>query len=330
MLNSIKSFLKKWVLNNIGYKILALVFAFVMWLVIMNITDPVITKTVTNIPVVVENEDKVLDGTHIYTVVSGDTATIVVSGNRSIVGGLSSSDFIAKANMEELSITNAVPITVELSGDYSRFAGSVNIAQKTNSMIVSIENMAEKSLSVEVEFTGKEPEDLLIEDAVSEPAKVTLYAPETVIKQASKAVARIPYSDITGDGTIYTDVMIFDGNDDVINLNEHSYLDVPTVGVNISTSAIKSLPISIYPMGEPNPGYKVTDIVYSKNEIKVRGDKEVLDALSRIDLPSWLLDVSGKDKDVTISVNLIDYLPYGVVPNSDSGTITIVATISKR
>ena len=94
----IRKFFQKWILNNIGFKILALIFAFVVWLVIMNTTDPVTTRTITGIPVEILNEDKVKDGEHVYTIVSGNTATIVVSGNRSIIGALSAADFRATAD----------------------------------------------------------------------------------------------------------------------------------------------------------------------------------------------------------------------------------------
>ena len=67
-MSKVKMFLQKWIVNNIGFKILALVFAFVLWLVITNTTDPVTTRTITGIPVQIENESMVLDGSRVYTI----------------------------------------------------------------------------------------------------------------------------------------------------------------------------------------------------------------------------------------------------------------------
>ncbi|MBR6349043.1 MAG: hypothetical protein IKR67_00695, partial [Lachnospiraceae bacterium] len=80
-----KEILQKWVINNIGYKVLALVFAFVLWLVIVNLTDPTVSLTISNIDVEILNEDAVADGSHVYTIESGKVISVTVSGKRSIV-----------------------------------------------------------------------------------------------------------------------------------------------------------------------------------------------------------------------------------------------------
>lgn len=325
----VKKFLQKWIINNLGFKILALVFAFVLWLVITNTTDPVTTRTISGIPVQIENEELVLDGSRVYTVVSGNTATVVVSGNRSVIGTLTASDFVATADFSELSITNAVPINVELSGEKARYASSVTITLKTHSMVINLEDMDEVAMNVEVDFTGQEPEDMIIEDAAANPAKVTLYAPESVIKQADRAVVLINYSEVTGDTTLQKTLVIYDRSGAAIELTEDTYLDTETVDVTITTSKIKSVPVYIEAYGTPAEGYELTDIAYSKNNVSIRGDEASLAGIEEIVLPGTLLNVQGAKEDVTLIVNMEEYLPYGVTFYGDTGTITITATIAK-
>ena len=81
----LRRILRKYIINNIGYKILAVVFSFLLWLVILNITDPEYTRTISNIPVQVVNENLVLDGDHVYTISSGDVTSIILTGKRSII-----------------------------------------------------------------------------------------------------------------------------------------------------------------------------------------------------------------------------------------------------
>lgn len=326
-MQSVKKFLQKWIVNNIGFKILALVFAFVLWLVITNTTDPVTNRTITGIPVQIENEQLVLDGSRVYTVESGSTATVVISGNRSVIGNITASDFIATADFAELSITNSVPINVELTGEKARYASSVTITLKTNSMIINLEDMDSKTMNVETEFVGEQPEDIIIEDAASTPAKVTLHAPESVINLAAKAVVQINYNEVNGDTTLHKDIMIYDHNGDPIELNSDTYLEDASVDVKITTSHIKSVPLYIEATGIPATGYELSDITYSKSTVSLRGSEASLNAITDIVLPPGLLNVQSAKEDVSVTVNIEDYLPQGVTIYGDTGTLTITATI---
>lgn len=328
-MEKVKEFLQKWIINNLGFKILALVFAFVLWLVITNTTDPVTTKTITGIPVQIENESLVLDGSRVYTVEAGNTATVVVSGNRSVIGNMTASDFIATADFAELSITNAVPIKVELTGDKARYASSVTITLKTNSMIINLEDMDSMTLNVEVQFSGEQPQDMIIEDAASMPAKVTLHAPESTIRKADKAVAVVDYSEVGGDVALSKELVIYDKNGSVIEQTADIYLETKTVELKITTSRIKSVPIYVEAYGVPETGYEVTDIVFSKENVSLRGPDGSLSAISEIVLPTGILNVQGAKADVSITVNLEDYLPPGVTIYGDTGTVTITATVEK-
>ncbi|MBR2696041.1 MAG: hypothetical protein IKE48_00865 [Parasporobacterium sp.] len=329
-MSKVKMFLQKWIVNNIGFKILALVFAFVLWLVITNTTDPVTTRTITGIPVQIENESMVLDGSRVYTIESGDTATVVVSGNRSIVSTLTASDFVATADFAALSITNAVPIEVDLVGDKARYAGSITITLKTHSMMINLENMDKETLDVEVQFVGQEPEDMVIEDAMANPVRVTFHAPESNITGEERAVAQIDYSEVTRDITLDKDLIIYDSSGNPITLGGDTYLDHPTVTVKITTSSIKSVPISIEASGQLPEGYELTGITYSKNNVSIRGDENVLSTINEIYLPHELLNIDGAEGDVTITVDVGQYLPEGVTLHGDTGTVTIVATITKK
>lgn len=329
-MTKIKEFLKKWVVHNIWYKVGALAFAFVLWLVVVNINDPTINRTITNIPVNIIHEEKVLDGSRVYTIESGETAVITVSGNRSIVSTLTAKDFIAKADFSELSITNAVPIVVELTGEAARYSGSVNITLRTNSMVISIEDMDEKNIPVEAVAKGTAPDNVFIEDVSASPAQVTLRAPKSVVKAAEKAVAYVNAASINDNMIIDCDLVIMSNQGDEIKQNNDIKLSTNTVSVQVITSVSKTAKVSIVPSGTPAEGMECTGVTYSKDSITIRGSKEVIDNIGTIILPSELLSIEGKDKDVSIKVDLSKYLPEGVIVNSEDTTITITATIAKK
>ena len=105
--------MKKFFFNNIGYKLLAIIFAVLLWLVVVNITDYTITVKIEDIPVDQKNSDVLEDLDQVYEVVKGDTVDIYVKGRRSVVGNLTAKNFYAYADVTQMSITNSVQIYVE-------------------------------------------------------------------------------------------------------------------------------------------------------------------------------------------------------------------------
>ena len=326
----VKAFLKKWIVNNIGFKILAVVFAFVLWLVILNTTDQETTRTITSIPVTIENEARILDGTHVYTVESGETATVVVSGKRSIVNTLNPSDFSAVANFAELSLTNAVPIKVELTGDKAKYANSITITQKTMSMVINLEDVTEKVFDVQVVFKGETPANLIVEDASTTPAMVTLTAPESITNRVDKIVVEVNAAEITGDVQLQLEPTIYDFNGRIVQQNMETYLNHEQVSVNVITETTKLVPIQITPIGTPDEKSVLKGISYSKSGVTLKGSADVIQGIEALELPGELLNIEGAKEDVKITVNLADYLPYGVSIYGDTSSITITASITRE
>ena len=108
--------LTKRITNNFGLKVLAVVFAIVIWLVVVNIEDPEKTKGFT-IPVTIENSDYLTDMGKTYDILNNsDKISFTVTGKRSIIEELSDSDFTAVANMENVNDElTTVPVSVAAS-----------------------------------------------------------------------------------------------------------------------------------------------------------------------------------------------------------------------
>jgi hypothetical protein len=72
-------------MKNLWLKLLALVVAFIVWLVIINITDPTISRQFTDIPVDILNENVITSANQVYEVESGKTVDVTVKGKRSFI-----------------------------------------------------------------------------------------------------------------------------------------------------------------------------------------------------------------------------------------------------
>ena len=326
----IKAFLKKWVFKNAGYKLLALALAFILWIVILNVTDPDTTKTISNIPVTILNEEEILDGTRIYEIVSGDITSITVTGSRSIVSGLSEDDFVATADFSELSTSNTVLINVEMTGDMSKYSSKLDITVKTPSMVLSIDEITTLKVAVEIVFTGEKEDDEFIDDEYSTPEYVTITAPQSVLDTVESAVAYVDYSEIDGDTSIRTPIYILDSDGKEVDLGSYGSTDCSSVIVEIEASYTKT--VEIY-MDDPEDttadGYEYTGLGYTMDTVVIKGSKTLIENIETVEIPSALLDLTDAKSNVSVLANLSDYLPDGVSVYGSISSVVITAYVEE-
>ena len=98
--------------HNLGLKIMAVVFSILLWLVAVNINDPVERKIFRDVKVETTNTSVLTDENKLYQVLDDtDTVTVTVRASRSVLENLNSSDISATADFSELSFTNTVPVS---------------------------------------------------------------------------------------------------------------------------------------------------------------------------------------------------------------------------
>ena len=112
--------LAKKLTNNLGLKVLAVLFAIALWIVVVNIDDPVKPAQYT-ISVTQDNMDYLTsNGKYSETLGGKNTVTFTASAKRSILEKLSNTDFTAVADMEKIEYVEGdgvcrVPIMITCS-----------------------------------------------------------------------------------------------------------------------------------------------------------------------------------------------------------------------
>ena len=86
--------------NNLGFKLLAVFFAIILWLVVYNVDDPVVTRTYST-SVSMVNQDTIQDK---YFEILDNTNTVEfsVSAKRSVLDKIDDGDFSASADFNDL------------------------------------------------------------------------------------------------------------------------------------------------------------------------------------------------------------------------------------
>lgn len=140
----------KIVTNNFGLKIMALLFAVVLWLVVVNIDDPMQTKSFTT-SVLIENESAITDMGKCYEIVNGsNTINFKVSAKRSVLRMLSNTDFRATADMSRIEDWTRVPIEISAT----RYTSSVSFSSRTQYLEVRVEDLQTKQLAINADYEG--------------------------------------------------------------------------------------------------------------------------------------------------------------------------------
>ena len=108
--------MKKNLTNNLFLKILSVVFAFILWLVVVNINDPDVPRTISGIPITIINEEKITGQGQIYYIESpsSQNGSVTVKGARSIVDNLKPTDIKATVDFGNVSSVGAVTINYTL------------------------------------------------------------------------------------------------------------------------------------------------------------------------------------------------------------------------
>ncbi|MGX8703321.1 MAG: hypothetical protein ACSW8H_02585, partial [bacterium] len=90
--------MKGWFFSHPGLKIASILLAICIWLIIVNVNDPILTKTIRDVPVTVENQSYIESLGKSYRIAQGySTIAVTVQSNRSVVESLTSSNVNAIA-----------------------------------------------------------------------------------------------------------------------------------------------------------------------------------------------------------------------------------------
>ena len=110
-------FTKKSLTQNFGLKIMSLFVAVIIWFIVVNLTDPVITQTYKNVPVRILNSDVITDSGKTLEVVDDSQIipSVTIKASRTTIQELGNSidNIVATADMKDLSADGtSVPIEI--------------------------------------------------------------------------------------------------------------------------------------------------------------------------------------------------------------------------
>lgn len=310
--------------SNLGLKVLAFFIAVFMWLIVVNIDDPVIEKTYTGIPVSVVNEEIVTATNRTYQIVDGtQEVSVAVSARRSVMEKIAAEDIAAVADMKELSLGTQIPIEVSIQG--YRYEKAFTTPRNLQ---VKIEDEARSNFPITPTTLGTVREGYVLGELKADPEKVTFRGPESVINSISRVVAEADVSGLSEDAEIEARLILYDVNNNVIDQTIlANNLGKEGVSVDVTLYRIKNVPVKLSTSKiSAADGYKVSAVGVEPREISVTGDEQALAELDEIWIPAEELEMSDLTERTEKIIKVSSYLPEDVMlveENADSVVVSI-------
>ena len=288
--------------------LLSVIIAFGLWLYVVTNVSQEAEYTIYNIPLVMEGETLLHEKNLMITSISADDVDLTLSGSRSDLAKVNSSNMILKANLGDISepqdkkALSYVPIYPS-----NVPSNALTIENRNPAYIfVTVEARRNKEVPVEIQWEGSTPEGYMSdrENRVLDYSSITVVGPASVADLIEKAVITVDLSEqkesISQDYR-YT-LCDKDGNPvdaELITTN------VETVHLDVKIQQVKEVKLTVDVIYGGGATEANTTVVIAPETIRLSGGEAVLAelgdsiTLGRIDLSSI-----EKSQVVTLPVTL--------------------------
>ncbi len=302
--------------------------AFLVWLGVVNLADPVMTDTA-EVPVEIINDEILTANNLTYEIVGRRTTTISYEVNTTNAARIHPSDFRAYADMTELwDVTGSIPVTIEVLNHADLLVS--NPVSRTATIKIETEPLQKKQfdvghIRVGTPESGYEPGDLILS-----PGNITVEGPESLVGQISSVGIEIPVDGANADLNGSAEVLYYDANGNHIDPDERVTSNYDQIEYEQHILRAKEVALDFQTAGEVADGYRFTGVECSVRSVPVVGSRSVLASLNTITIPGDVLNLSGASEDIEVALDLRDYLPEGAtLATAAENDIIVTLTVER-
>lgn len=321
--------MKEKLTNNLGLKLISVGLAMILWIIVVSIDDPVITRTFSGIEVEVLNADAVTSQGKTYEILDGsNNIAVSVSAKRSILEKISKDYIKATADLKEMTILNSAAINVRTT----RYSDMItSITPLTKNLKLAVEDLDKKQLSITVETIGNPAKGYVVGNNSPSVNITTVTGAASKVSRISRAVATVDVSGRTSNIRTGAEVVLYDGNGDPVNSSSVS-VSVREIVVDVDILETKEISVSAAVSGTTAEGFAYTGLVSVDPEtVLVAGSGTVFNNLESIVIPAEDISIDGITEDKSFVLNITDYLPSGIrlADSGYDGSVTVTAYVGK-
>lgn len=323
---------KRKLTDNLSLKIMSVAIAIVVWLIVVNIDNPVGTNyyTITDVELInkeyVESSDTI--GKMCMPEENQDSVKVAITASKKVRDRIRLSDITAVADLQQAVSLDTDPVMVPIT--VTCLASGVlpsDIKVTPQNLTVNLDEKETQEFVVNVSKGDTKPgKDYEVGSLTASPEKIRITGPKTLVNKIDKVNATIALDGNTEDYTQEVNLTIYDKNQEALSESEMNSLRIENNAKVVVTAKLwkirTGVKIAAGYVGTPAGGYQVGSVKTVPDTISVAGNTEGLESLSENDnmitIPANRIDISGESKDVERKISLKNLLPDNVKLTSDS------------
>ena len=322
--------MKERLTRNLDLKILAIVFAIILWLIVVNIDDPVKSNTFSGIEVQILNAEELEKQGLCYDVLDNtNIVSVTVSGRRSVIEEINRENIIATADMKDLSSMNT--LTVKVTSNKS--AGDLDtIKANENNVRLNIEPLSKVTKRLVVETNGIPAENYVLGSRTLGLTQVEVSGPESIVNTIETAKVTVDVDNASSTVSASSRIILCDKSGAKVDTQR---LTLSNTSVSITQEILysKAVDINYQFSGRPEEGYAMTgDVLADRTSVLIQGRKSLVESINAINVRGEELSVEGESSNKTVEVDLDDYLPPTVELSEKNfdGKVSVTAIIRRE
>jgi YbbR domain-containing protein len=285
----------RWLANNVGLMVLAVLLAFAVWLVSAWQEDPIAEETVSG-RVLITGLDP---STTMLSNSLPTTVTTRIRAPRSVLQSLAAGGVKVDVNLADLSEgEHVITLTPALNSEPASLLSSLPLTSS-----VTIQKLVQRTLPVSLKIDGSPALGFRQLQPAIVPNTVTITASRQVISQVVQVSGNLSVDGSRTDVAQTVRILPRDANGNIVS---NIFMEPGTVAVSVTLEQLsnyKDLAVKVEREGQPAQGYAVTGISSDPPIVTVFGARDVITALQGF-IQTQPVSIAGRIADVSELVSL--------------------------
>lgn len=260
--------------NNRLTFLVSLVLAMIAWVYVMNNENPMMTREIRLIPVILRNQEELINQDLVIMEPQDPMISVTLQGLRNTLYQITPNEIIAEVDLRGYGEgVHRASINIRQPAETSVYAVS------NRDLLINIEKQVERTLVVEAQIEEDTMEQDFLYKKVVEPESITFKAPRSIANRVAQARVVIDVSDQTASYTTTKRIELVDVDGQAVQGIE---LADDTATVSLEVNRVKVVPIVIAHTGTLPEGVTVVTERIEPNTIRIQGPDELVQNLESI------------------------------------------------